>query len=743
MLSPDADVKSFSIVINTDGRAKTIGATLSSLLHIDYPRFEVCVVIGPTADGTEEIVKSYGAAFKIAHCSERNLSKSRNIGIAMAAGDIVAFIDDDAIPEPEWLRDLAVEYRQSSVGAVGGFVYDNTGVNFQSQYVSVNRLGRPFDWHRATPEFNFPMSAVIPHLLGTNSSFLRAGLLEIGGFDEEYEYFLDETDVLCRLLDRGYEIIQSDRAFVHHKFAESGIRDSKKIVRRWYPLIKNRVYFALKNASFHYSIDDCIRAGLDDVRAWTEAVDAGYRSGLYSEKERRKFDEEISDALRDGTQRGLAPSRRLLSESVIQTHAEVFRNVSVLQPLQGRKTICFISQDYPPNQNGGIARYISQLATALGRMGHNVHVITKGSGHDRLDYEDNVWVHRVIPKHIDLPHENPIAPEIIPQHIWNWSNTALSIIRHISDRRRVDLVYAPIWDCEGIAVLLDKEFHLVTSLQTTMNHWLDSYPEKRADEEWMRVFGKPILSMERLLVKSSWRVHSISRAIAKDVEALCHVDFGARVLVAPIGLSDWGKMPAEFLPSTTIKLLFVGRLESRKGIDILLEVAPRLLAEFPEVILDIVGDDTISIGGRATYRSEFEGRKVPRHVRERIHFHGRCDEDALQEFYKACDIFVAPSRYESFGLISLEAMMCAKPVVACRTGGMPEVVIHGETGLLAEPADTESLYEMLKALISDATLRAQMGKAGRARYELLFTAEAMAHSFLPLLSTVSEPQPVV
>ena len=88
----------------------------------------------------------------------------------------------------------------------------------------------------------------------------------------------------------------------------------------------------------------------------------------------------------------------------------------------------------------------------------------------------------------------------------------------------------------------------------------------------------------------------------------------------------------------------------------------------------------------------------------------------LRGFYHACDLFVAPSRYESFGLVLVEAMMFGKPVVSCKVGGIPEVVVDGATGLLAEPGDAASLESCLAQLIESRDLRDQMAASARKRY---------------------------
>jgi len=148
-----------SIVINTDGRAGPLATCLESLRYLRYPDFEVVVVAGPTRDGTHELCEAWAGSIKYGLCPARNLSQSRNIGIAMAAGDIVAYIDDDAVPEPEWLDDIVRAFEDPQVGVAGGFVHDHTGKEFQWKYGTTDRFGKADeDWTGPAPEFNFPFS---------------------------------------------------------------------------------------------------------------------------------------------------------------------------------------------------------------------------------------------------------------------------------------------------------------------------------------------------------------------------------------------------------------------------------------------------------------------------------------------------------------------------------------------------------------------------------------------------------
>ncbi len=170
----------------------------------------------------------------------------------------------------------------------------------------------------------------------------------------------------------------------------------------------------------------------------------------------------------------------------------------------------------------------------------------------------------------------------------------------------------------------------------------------------------------------------------------------------------------------TVEVLFVGRFEHRKGIDVLLEAIPRIAAECPEVRFTLIGQDA-----RGEYQARFRAQH-PHLSAERVNFAGQASAAQLQVAYRDCDILAAPSRYESFGLIYVEAMAWGKPVVACASGGTPEVVADSETGLLATPGRADELSDRILRLVRDEPMRIRLGQNARHRVERLFSRSSLA-----------------
>lgn len=301
--------------------------------------------------------------------------------------------------------------------------------------------------------------------------------------------------------------------------------------------------------------------------------------------------------------------------------------------------------------------------------------------------------------------------------------------RRIAEHRNIDAIEAPIWDCEGIAFLLDGFWPLVTSLHTTLHFWMASHPEKSNDSKWMESFGTPMLSLERELMLKADAVRANSEAIIGEIQKAYGFDFPAQsTRVVPHGMAEVAA--PSVLDSgqndNAVNVLYVGRLEPRKGIDVLLEAIPVVMEAFPSVRFTLVGDDTLPGPDGSTYKKAFLKRHSRQPWLSRVTFTGRLEQEALLQAYERADVFVAPSRFESFGLVFLEAMRMGKPVIGCRAGGMPEVVEDGSNGLLVEPGDAQSLAQAIVKLAGSQALRDQMGQAGLQRFQDHFTARRMS-----------------
>lgn len=160
-------------------------------------------------------------------------------------------------------------------------------------------------------------------------------------------------------------------------------------------------------------------------------------------------------------------------------------------------------------------------------------------------------------------------------------------------------------------------------------------------------------------------------------------------------------------------VLFVGRFEERKGIDVLLNLIPTVLKKEPSAIFKLVGPDT-----NKYYESKF--KKEHPNFTNNVLFLGEKRGVELDQEYKNCDVFIAPSRYESFGLIYAEAMSFAKPVIGTNIGGIPEVIDHKKNGFLCENENLQDFSNKLLTLLENENLRYKMGMLGRKKTKECF-----------------------
>lgn len=177
----------------------------------------------------------------------------------------------------------------------------------------------------------------------------------------------------------------------------------------------------------------------------------------------------------------------------------------------------------------------------------------------------------------------------------------------------------------------------------------------------------------------------------------------------------------------------VGNLFPRKGYEVMLRALPKILAAAPETHYLIVGS------GEATYERTLRALVTSLGVERRVHFAGF--QGSVYPCLAALDVYVHPALMEGFGIAVLEAMAMRRPVVATSTGGLPEIVQEGETGLLVPPGDSEALGRAVSALLKDPSRRQALGRAGRARVESCFTAAAMMNFLMAAYAALLNKSP--
>jgi O-antigen biosynthesis protein len=257
-----------SVVIVSRGRPELLARCLTGVGQLCHPAFEVVVVADP-AGAAAVAAKGWEPRLKLLPFDAANISSARNTGIAAASGEIVAFIDDDAVPEPTWLDHLTAPFADPGVAATGGFVLGRNGISLQWAARGVDARGRKITLAHSGEA---PFEPVLPagfatKTEGTNFAARRTILAALGGFDPAFRFYLDETDVNMRLAARGLRTVLVPRALVHHGFAASVRRAGDRAPTDLTEIGASSAVFLRKHSPGADMADELARITADQRRA--------------------------------------------------------------------------------------------------------------------------------------------------------------------------------------------------------------------------------------------------------------------------------------------------------------------------------------------------------------------------------------------------------------------------------------------------------------------------------------------
>jgi phosphatidylinositol alpha-mannosyltransferase len=329
---------------------------------------------------------------------------------------------------------------------------------------------------------------------------------------------------------------------------------------------------------------------------------------------------------------------------------------------------------------GGVPEHVYHTAEELVRLGHDVRVVTTHFGGGSAPNEERVIR---IGRSVNVPANGSICPVAVDVRM------RAKVRRKLSEERFDVLhLHEPLMPMLCLAVLAEADVPTVGTFHANNDGALG-----------YKLF-RPVL--ERYVSRLTERI-AVSRAAEDTVSR----HFGGRYTIVPNGVDVDRFARAEPYPrdGREFRILFVGRLEPRKGAKFLLRAMPAVIGSVPDARLVVVGSGPMS----AYYRSH-----LPDEVSGRVDFVGRVSGDDLARHYASADVFCSPAMGgESFGIVLIEAMAAGAAVVASDIGGYRDVVTDGRNGLLTRRGDPDSIAGAIARLARDGQLRRRLTDTGR------------------------------
>jgi D-inositol-3-phosphate glycosyltransferase len=383
---------------------------------------------------------------------------------------------------------------------------------------------------------------------------------------------------------------------------------------------------------------------------------------------------------------------------------------------------------------GGMNVYVKELTRYLGRLDVHVDVFTRSQDeHVPHVIHDLGYGNRVV--HIPAGPEIPLPKPELAQYIPDFAD----IISQFSNEKKIhyDVIHSHYW-MSGIAgKKLKKEWHVP---MISMFHTLALLKNKIAASSEYE--GDYRVNGEKEVIAASNRIVVSTEAEVKELVGLYNID-KIQTKIIPPGVNlghfypiDKEEARAYIHQKKECMILFVGRIEPLKGIDTLMralgELRKRSDIDDSSICLTIIGGDT-------TATEEKVGEEMARlfKIREElgvesyVNFIGKKGQDELPYYYSAANMVVVPSKYESFGIVALEAMACGTPVIASDVGGLACLVKNEETGFTVPDGNPEALADKIALLMKNPELRNKIGTQA-ARYSKQYGWASIAKKMVRL-----------
>ncbi|MBX9666713.1 MAG: glycosyltransferase family 4 protein [Candidatus Obscuribacterales bacterium] len=392
--------------------------------------------------------------------------------------------------------------------------------------------------------------------------------------------------------------------------------------------------------------------------------------------------------------------------------------------------VCLISREYPPETGwGGIGTFTHHLAHGLTGLGHDVHVVSLSTSPEHptlVETPGQPTVHRVAADNlaVKLGFVNfclPVTRPMLEETAGLWTK-----FLELHRAHPFDVLECPEHFAEGLLPALVGVVPLVIRLHTPHSKLV-----KEKFHNFDETFDHRVLTaLERVAMLSANVLISPSQDLANYVATDLNLPLDRINIVRnPVDIHKFTPDgPRAAMNNRAVNILFVGRLEQRKGVHHLIEAVPQVLqlCEGKSVHFTLIGKDTPTAAGHGSVLEELQAKLRATNCEQQATFTSQIPLTQMAEYYRAVDICVLPSLYDNAPMTVIEAMSCGKPVVGTSAGGTKEYVGHEKCGLIVPPADSLALAQALSTLILDDKKRASMGAAARINAVENFSVQHMS-----------------
>ncbi|MGK5507526.1 1,4-alpha-glucan branching protein domain-containing protein [Brevibacillus formosus] len=410
-----------------------------------------------------------------------------------------------------------------------------------------------------------------------------------------------------------------------------------------------------------------------------------------------------------------------------QTHrVNVSRQlVAATQDQSSTKTVLMLTWEFPPHVVGGLGRAVYDLARHLVQQGIVVHVLTHSTDSCSADETmEGVHVHR-LPTYLPSEQADFLA--------WVFQlNLAMvdAAFQLWSLGVRPDIIHAHDWLVSWAAIELKQRYSLplvstIHALEHGRHQGIHT-PLQQRIHECERTL---IQSSDSIIVCSIYMESEVMRLFGKPSSQLRVIHNGVDLI--PLPDVNREQLRHELAIGDGPVLFFVGRLVQEKGVHLLLEAMARLRDELLHAKL--------LIAGRGPMQDEWKQLVHQMGLSEQVRFLGFVDDGRRNELFALADVAVFPSLYEPFGIVALEAMALGTPVLVADTGGLREIVRHGENGAMMYTGDPESLTNQLRWLLSDPDQRHQLAQTAMQEVKQIYNWTLLASQTIDLYRLLGDP----